>query len=151
VTKLSKPSDLADWAAKRAGNLDRLLAEARRNDADLYKQSMVQLDVLAQLLAGVGDEAGALYISSLARLLEDRARSKRQVPPTNIGWKQATPNVYMKTATHKVELIHTVLAAVPEYLAGDDHAVTEAVLATLAALGITVRSDGSLERPWPSR
>jgi len=72
VTKLSKPGDLADWASKRAGNLDRLLAQARRDDADLYKQSMVQLDVLSQLLTSVGDEAGALYVASLARLLESK-------------------------------------------------------------------------------
>lgn len=84
MTKLSKPGDLADWAAKRAGNLDRMLATARKDDAELYKQSMVQLDTLSQLLTRVGDDAGALYVASLARLLEskemiasDRARRKK--------------------------------------------------------------------------
>jgi hypothetical protein len=72
VTKLSKPGDLADWAVKRAGNLDRMLSSARKSDADLYKQSMVQLDVLSKLLTSVGDEAGALYVASLARMLESK-------------------------------------------------------------------------------
>lgn len=76
MTKLSKPGDLANWALKRAGNLDRMLTRARRDDADLYKQSMVQLDVISRLLTSVGDEAGAIYVASLARLLENKARKK---------------------------------------------------------------------------
>lgn len=80
MTKLSKPSDLADWAAKRAGNLDRMLATARKDDAEIYKQSMVQLDTLSQLLTRVGDEAGALYVASLARLLESKKMLANERP-----------------------------------------------------------------------
>jgi len=73
---------LVDWTATRVGNLDRMLAEASRDDAALYAYSTRLLDALAQLLSGVGDEAGSLYASSLARRLEQKhcaaQRAKRK-------------------------------------------------------------------------
>lgn len=72
---------LTDWVTRRVGNLDRMLKEADKDDAALCAYSMVLLDTLAQLLTGVGDEAGSLYAASLARLLEQRhsaLRRKRQ-------------------------------------------------------------------------
>lgn len=78
MTKLSKPSSLADWAAKRANNLDRMLAEAGKDDAALFSYSMAMLDSLAHLLTNLGDDAGALYVASLARLLENKHRVARR-------------------------------------------------------------------------
>jgi hypothetical protein len=64
------------WAVKRAGNLDRMIAEAKKDDAVLFKQSTILLDALSQLLTGLGDEAGALYAASLARLLDAKKRRR---------------------------------------------------------------------------
>ena len=66
------------WASKRSGNLSRMLKEAQKNDAALFGYSMTLLDALAGLLVGVGDEAGSLYASSLARILEDKHRRARK-------------------------------------------------------------------------
>jgi hypothetical protein len=75
-----KSAPLVDWVTRRVGNLDRMLAEAKKDDATLYSSSMALLDTLAQLLTGVGDEAGSLYASSLARLLEQKHVAARRKP-----------------------------------------------------------------------
>lgn len=75
-----KSPPLVDWVTRRVGNLDRMLAEAKKDDAVLYGSSMGLLDALAQLLTGVGDEAGSLYASSLARLLEQKRDAARRKP-----------------------------------------------------------------------
>lgn len=74
---------LTDWVTRRVGNLDRMLKEAEKDDAALFLYSTTLLDALAQLLTGVGDEAGSLYAASLARQLEQRhfaARRRRRKP-----------------------------------------------------------------------
>ena len=68
---------LSDWVVKRSGNLDRMIAEARADDPALFSRSMELLDALARLLSSVGDEAGALYAASLARLLEEKRRDAK--------------------------------------------------------------------------
>jgi hypothetical protein len=79
TAKPGDPGDLTDWSVKRSGNLDRMLAEARRDDGALYGRSTEMLDALSGLLTTVGDEAGALYVASLARLLEQKGlRTKRR-------------------------------------------------------------------------
>jgi hypothetical protein len=69
---VTKPSDLADWAAKRGQNLERLIEEAGRDDRKHFQYASDLLDTMAKFLHGVGDEAGSLYASSLARRLESK-------------------------------------------------------------------------------
>jgi len=78
MTRRVKIDALAAWAAKRTGNLDRMLAEAGSNDAALFSHSMILLDALSHLLTSLGDEPGALYAASLARLLEEKHRGARR-------------------------------------------------------------------------
>jgi hypothetical protein len=73
-----KSAPLVDWVTRRIGNLDRMLAEAKKDDAVLYSSAMALLDTLGQLLTGVGDEAGSLYAVSLARLLEQKHVAARR-------------------------------------------------------------------------
>jgi hypothetical protein len=68
----AKSSDLADWAIKRGQNLNRMIEEAGRDDRKLFQCAADLLDTMAKLLHGVGDEAGSLYASSLARRLENK-------------------------------------------------------------------------------
>lgn len=58
-----------DWAQRRVGNLRRMLAKAKKDDAILFAGATFMLDALSRLLTSVGDEAGSLYAQSLARLL----------------------------------------------------------------------------------
>lgn len=67
-----KPSDLVDWAAKRGRNLERMIEEAGRDDRKLLQCAADLLDTMAKFLRGVGDEAGSIYASSLARRLETK-------------------------------------------------------------------------------
>ena len=76
-TKLSTPSAEVAWAGKRARNLDSMLKKVQNDDVALFTYSTAMLDVLANLLTGVGDDAGALYVSSLARRLEGIAQRAR--------------------------------------------------------------------------
>jgi len=68
----SRPGKLDLWMRQRTNNIDRMLADARQSDAALYAHSATMLDALAHLLMNLGDEAGGLYASSLARLLENK-------------------------------------------------------------------------------
>ena len=70
--RLSTPKNLAKWASKRAGNLDRMLEEAKTDDSRLFSYSSTMLDALATALTTVGDDAGSLYVASLARLLDGK-------------------------------------------------------------------------------
>jgi hypothetical protein len=71
MTTPAKLSDLSDWAAKRGQNLERMIEEARRDDCKLFQYAANLLDDMAKFLHGVGDEAGSIFASSLARRLEN--------------------------------------------------------------------------------
>lgn len=69
-------SDLADWSVKRAGNLNRMLEEAKKDDLALYTYVTELVDSLSAMLSKLGDEAGSVYAASLARLLENKRRTR---------------------------------------------------------------------------
>jgi hypothetical protein len=67
--------ELAEWAAKRAGNMDRLAKEAEGDDSALFGQATSLLDAQSQFLMSMGDEVGSMYVARLARQLENKHRS----------------------------------------------------------------------------
>lgn len=77
MTKRAKQSPVAAWSIRRTDNLDQMIAKARRDDAALFKQSSDLLDGLAQLLRTVGDDAGALYVASVAGQLSWKSQTSR--------------------------------------------------------------------------